>query len=67
MKIITNWLKIFTIFVISTLFSTTALQAVNIPLENGSLTEIVGDLNPATCQTGDVFRVGTPATYGGRH
>ncbi len=64
MKQIYTWLKAFTFFVMMALFPTLT-YAVDIAL-NGSITEISGDLDPATCKAGDIYRLGTTATYGGQ-
>ncbi|NKQ40760.1 MAG: hypothetical protein HF962_04235, partial [Sulfurovum sp.] len=65
MKHIKQWIKVFTLLLLSTLFGTTALQAVDIPLDN-TIAKINGDGNLATCSTGDTYRLGTTATYNGQ-
>ena len=64
MNIITTWLKILTIFIISISFSTT-VYAVDIILDN-NITKINGDNNLSTCNTGDTYRLGTTSTYNGQ-
>ncbi|NKQ41021.1 MAG: DUF11 domain-containing protein, partial [Sulfurovum sp.] len=57
-------LKILTIFAVTILF-TTNTYAVDIVLDN-TITEISGDGDITTCETGDVYRLGSSTTYNGR-
>jgi len=65
MNYIKQWIKVFTLLLLSVLFGTTALQAVDITLDN-TITKINGDNNLATCNTGDTYRIGTTSTYNGQ-
>ncbi|KAG1654010.1 Serine-aspartate repeat-containing protein D [Nymphon striatum] len=57
--------KLKTLLLLSTLLVSTSSYAVDITLDN-TLAEISGDLNTSTCLVGDIYRLGTTATYGGQ-
>ena len=64
MKYITHWLKVFTLLLLATLFGT-QLHAVDIELDN-TITKTNGDGSLATCLVGDIYRLGTNASYNGQ-
>jgi len=63
MKYIKNWIKVFTLFIFTILF-TIELNAVNIEL-SGTITEEIGDGNRTSCLVGERYRVPTTTTYDG--
>ena len=62
MKIHTYWLKLFTVFIFTFLFS--HLYAVQIDL-NGTIEKINGDGNLSTCRVGDEFILKNTTSYDG--
>jgi uncharacterized repeat protein (TIGR01451 family) len=64
MKTIFLWLKLLTIFTLTT-FLTTTLDAVDITLDN-TIVKINGDGNSVTCHNDDIYRLGTLTFFKGQ-
>ncbi|WP_296823770.1 GEVED domain-containing protein, partial [Sulfurovum sp.] len=64
MKYIQQWLKLLILITFTTIF-VTSLHAVDIELDN-TITKTNGDGNLTTCLTGDIYRLGTNASYNGQ-